>query len=504
MTRLLVLITLSGLLFFQTAVISVNSYAQAPAAQTLPLIQPALPSLLPSDVLAWPLLPNESIASLATLFYPNNTAMQTRFIARSLILNTQELNNQTLTAYAKAQQVTLIIIPTLKSLSTESGQVKSPLKRMDLPQNVRAPWKNPLQMSYALKDAAQFIVSPKLVAAYGNLVKRNEFLKIELQKLNDKLSGLQALMTMLTTEAMRTLSTPDSQNSAPDLEVIQPNIALQSSNATQVITPKMQAHEPHHTHVANSFWLEALAILLLLILIVAFKLYGRNRAKHADLAEQDLFKPLVTGQFIAEPAIVPALNSVQVGALKPLDFSLTQSSYLGNSDKASGNIVVDWGETAQQEESEQILEQARIFVNLGRTDEALQLLKAQIKAMPMTSLHHSLYLLDIFRDQNQKDEFLAYAKQIHEHFNVMMPQWGNAPLAMVVATSLEQFSHIVETLTSLWGKANGYLETKAYLKGLLTDNREKERMGFSLQVFEEIVCLSELLEIREKLVNALD
>ena len=121
--------------------------------------------------------------------------------------------------------------------------------------------------------------------------------------------------------------------------------------------------------------------------------------------------------------------------------------------------------------------------------------------MPKASLHHWLYLLDIFRDRNQKEEFLIYASQLHEHFNVMMPCWDNGPLAMVVATSLEQFSHIVQTLTHLWAQENGYAETKAYLQLLLTDNREKERMGFTMQVFQEIVLLTEVLDIREKLAH---
>lgn len=497
MTRLLVLITLSVLVFFQTALIPVFNFAEATTSQVMPLAQPVLPATLPDNTMTWPLLPNESIARLASLFYPKNAVMQTRFIARTL-----ELNSQAFTADAQVQQVTLIVIPELKSLSSESGVAKTSLKHMYLPQNVRAPWKNPLQMSYDLKDAAEFIVSAKLVAAYERLVKRNEFLKIELQKLNDKLIKLQALMTVLKAEALRILSAPNAQKTELDIEVTEPSIAKQTSSIAKVSMPIAPTRAPAESNVTHHFWLAALAFLLLVIFIIAYKLYSRNHARHSDLTEASLFKPLATGQFKAEPVLATELASAQGGALKPLDFSLTQSSFVGNtSSQAGDDIVVDWGETAPQEESEQILEQARIFVNIGRTDEAVELLKAQIKAMPMTSLHHWLYLLDIFRDLNQKDEFLAFAKQLHEHFNVMMPQWDNAPLAMVVATSLEQFSHIVQTLTSLWGKENGYLETKTYLQELLTDNREKERMGFTIQVFQEIVCLSELLEVREKLAS---
>ena len=152
-----------------------------------------------------------------------------------------------------------------------------------------------------------------------------------------------------------------------------------------------------------------------------------------------------------------------------------------------------------KEESELVLEQARIYVNIGRTQEAIELLKAQIKTMPKASAHHCLYLLDIYRDTNQKEEFLVYAKQLNQHFNVMMPMWESAPLPMVVASTLEEFAHIVEKLTKLW--AENLTEAEAYVEELLTDNRDNERAGFGMEVFQELVLLRDILKARNKLTE---
>jgi len=514
MKRLLVLITLSVGLFLQITLIPTYGFAEVPASQIVPLAQPVLPSTLPKNAITWPLLPNESIASLATLFYPNNAEMQTRFIARTVALNSQALNtqqsrglqfnSQTLNPYAKTQQVTLIVIPELKSLSSAAGEDKSTLKHMDLPKNVRAPWKNPLQMSYSLKDGAQFIVNPKLVAAYDDLVKRNEFLKVELQKLNDRLSKLQSLMVTLKAEAIRILSMPVVQSPVSDVEVDLLKLAKKPAKIAKATMPLNNASALEKTNTVNYLLMGLLAVLSIIICIITFKAYRQHQLKYLDLTAAGLFKPLETGQFKS----ASDLTVEQGGALKSLDFSLTKSGFVSNLAEHTGeDIEVNWGETevsVHQQEGDQILEEARIFVNIGRVDEAVELLKAQIKAMPKTSLHHWLYLLDIFRDRHQQDEFISFAKQLHENFNVMMPQWDNEPLGMVMSSSLEQFAHIVETLTSLWGKENGYLETKAYLEELLTDNREKERAGFSMQVFQEIVLLTEVLEIREKLAHHSD
>lgn len=152
-----------------------------------------------------------------------------------------------------------------------------------------------------------------------------------------------------------------------------------------------------------------------------------------------------------------------------------------------------------------VLEQAKIYVNINRQREAIMLLKSQIQSTPKTSLHHWLALLDIYRQTNQKEEFLDYARQLHQTFNVMLPTWDNSPLPMVVATSLEEFPHVMEHIIELWTYCDmdeeKTAETKAYLDTLLTDNRDSERAGFGLEVLQEIMLLRDLLDMREKLAH---
>ena len=113
------------------------------------------------------------------------------------------------------------------------------------------------------------------------------------------------------------------------------------------------------------------------------------------------------------------------------------------------------------------------------------------------------YLLDIYRKSNQKDAFLNNAKQLHEKFNIVMPQWEKSMFSPSVVSSLEELPHIVERLTKLWateGKVTeNMLETKGYLDELLMDNRSTERIGFGIEVFQEIMLLRDILDMRLKL-----
>jgi tetratricopeptide (TPR) repeat protein len=238
------------------------------------------------------------------------------------------------------------------------------------------------------------------------------------------------------------------------------------------------------------FWFLAIFLLAITALAIAWRAFSQRQAKNLYLAANGDFDPLKTGIF-DQSAVIGYQDN-----LSKVDFSLTQN---GLSESMS---VVDLSEVHgldYQEEGEMILEQARIYVNIGRLEEATDLLKAQIKTMPQASLHHWLYLLDIYREHQQKNEFLQYAKQLHETFNVMMPLWDNAALPMVIASSLEEFPHIVNNLTGLWANPDPLTDAQIYIEELLMDNRASERAGFSMEVFQELVTLRDLVTVRAKM-----
>jgi hypothetical protein len=85
----------------------------------------------------------------------------------------------------------------------------------------------------------------------------------------------------------------------------------------------------------------------------------------------------------------------------------------------------------------------------------------------------------------------------------MMPQWEDSTFPLIVASSLEELPHIIDSLTKLWtteGKVTeNMVKTKGYLEELLMDNRSTERMGFGIEVFKEIMFLRDMLDMRFKL-----
>ena len=141
----------------------------------------------------------------------------------------------------------------------------------------------------------------------------------------------------------------------------------------------------------------------------------------------------------------------------------------------SGTMIVtdlsDLGISYFEDDASQALEQAKIFLEIQREDEAIKLLKAQISAAPKATLQHWILLLDIFRNTNQKEEFMQYAKLLHENFNVIMPAWESTTLPAAITNSLEEFEHISAKMTQLWAscekEAQRISQTKKYLDDLL-------------------------------------
>ena len=147
------------------------------------------------------------------------------------------------------------------------------------------------------------------------------------------------------------------------------------------------------------------------------------------------------------------------------------------------------------------LEEAKLLMSVNRGTDAIAHLKMTIESQPKASINHWLYLLEVFRKLNLKDEFEAYAERMHETFNVMTPVWYEKEAAvntvMIVPQSLEEFPHIMEQLYGVWP---GELAS-VYLRSLITDNRGGERAGFGKSVVGEILFLIELLDSYKDIPN---
>ena len=143
------------------------------------------------------------------------------------------------------------------------------------------------------------------------------------------------------------------------------------------------------------------------------------------------------------------------------------------------------------------LEEAKLLLSVNRATDAIAHLKATISAQPKASLNHWLYLLEVFRKLNMKDEFEQYADGLHQTFNVMTPVWYESSVAIYVPQSLEEFPHIMEQLYGVWP---GELAS-VYLRSLISDNRGGDRVGFGKEVVGEILFLIELIDSYKDIPN---
>ena len=71
--------------------------------------------------------------------------------------------------------------------------------------------------------------------------------------------------------------------------------------------------------------------------------------------------------------------------------------------------------------------------------------------------------------------------------------WDDAIAPRTLPQYLEEFPNIMEKLYIVWPSN----QAKDYLRSLITDNRDGERIGFGMAVLSEILLLIALLETRK-------
>lgn len=493
----------------------------------------SLPASQGQAAMVWSLMPGESVSRLARLFYPKNKNMQQLFIAETLHLSRKIQPN--LTASSSSNQITSIVIPDIKRLAEQGSR----LKLVQIKTNSD---KQTLRTNNSFTEVVTSEISPTMPLVYDELIKKNEFLKLELEKLNVKLTYLQQVLDTLKVEVAglftNNFASSDTKQKSEPLQEQQPSsltdlvkqdlanpansTLIQNSQANPspvtvaqkitshiqnqaVVSPILVSAKEPISFKSQYLWMSILPLVLVISFFIGFIFHSRRNAKDLYLAATGKFNSLGKKAFIKQDKLQAVTAPIALKSKLPIVQNEFTHSMPGAdlSAKPKPERAVDI--QFDKNEAELILEQAKIFVQIDRPAYAIKLLKTQINAAPKAALHHWLYLLDIYRNTNQEEEFLKYAEQLHQNFNVVMPLWDNTPSKMMIASSIEEFTHISNKVTKLWAdcekEAKKIAQTKVYLDELLTDNRDSERAGFSMEVFQEIILLRDLLDVRDKLVQ---
>lgn len=462
-------------------------FAVALFVATFSSLLPAQSGSLQQTAMSWPMQQGESLNDVARLFYPKNQYMQRQFVAAAVKLNRDALPE--LKPNTAFMQESSIVIPDIKALSSKSPPRTTQIR---------------VQRVTEVADSG---ISAKLQADYENLVQRNALFKLELEKLNTHLARLEQVFTALKVELMQLIerATPVPQAVLP---VALPKTVTAPTIAEPLVkeTPTAQSGRQPSTTLPGDkeqvpsmyLWIPIFTTFVVLSLFIGLILYMRRQTVSAGVVADANFAPLSKNAFLASIFSVFPRSKIKAESLA------LQSEFSGSITEADPSMQ----DMDEKEDGELVLEQAKIYVNLGRYDDAIQLLNAHIAVAPAFTLQHWLYLLNIYRDTDQREAFEASAKQLHQTFNVVMPQWEKVSTVdafYAPTNTLEEYDYIVNKVTKLWAdcekETEKMLETKQYLDKLLTDTRDHQRTGFSMEVFEEIVLLRDMLDTREKLAQ---
>jgi len=146
-------------------------------------------------------------------------------------------------------------------------------------------------------------------------------------------------------------------------------------------------------------------------------------------------------------------------------------------------------------ELSQVTDEAQVYVDLGRSDEAIDILRDHIESQ--TSERDSpaawLMIFDLYRRTNNRAGYDELAPKFRTHFNGRMPDWDNYGHELALDDGLEAFPHLVAVLQRDWGTP----EARKFLEELLYDNRGGSRLGFSLAAYRDILLLLQVHEALE-------
>ena len=141
-------------------------------------------------------------------------------------------------------------------------------------------------------------------------------------------------------------------------------------------------------------------------------------------------------------------------------------------------------------ELSQVTEEARVYVDLGQPERAIEVLSKHIRQNPRATPAAWIMLLDLHHANGDRQDFRRLSDEFHEHFNVQTPMWeGFGTSEAGVDNGLDAFPHITKEIVDLWRKPGCH----EYLAQLLYDNREGRRIGFPLTAYGDILLRLQVL-----------
>ncbi len=444
------------------------------------------------EVLIWPALPNESVQKIAAQLYPNNADLQRKFVFKTIRLNAENKLNLTESQNFTAPRA--ILIPTPETLKDGIRAIKP-----SAPETTAAQSK--LSMSYYMAQPKND-VQPAISAV-------DTLPSIKAPNIAPPVAAQQTIPSPVAATTEQIVAAPKTQ-SLPVKPAVEPaSIELPSVHIdTQAINQQSQAWQSNISNwwrgSINNWHLPTIDLKVLNLPVTINQFLWFISLLLAVLGLLSLLLARIAHRkknALLQEAFIPPLHSKDSGVLlRQYPVNTHGESTEKSAEKATESLNDTFATPPTAPEFEehsdrQILAEAKAYEKNDRDDEAIEHIKWAIRAKQKVSIELWLYLLDLYRKHNKQEDFDNYAKAMHQTYNVMIPQWQEKKVAMVVAQTLEDFPHLAEKLCAIWSSAAPAMD---FLQGLVDDNRDGERLGFSRAVVDEILLLCLILEARDR------
>ncbi len=319
-----------------------------------------------------------------------------------------------------------------------------------------------------------------------------------------------AAVAPLSSVTLPPVSPPQPAAAPSSAASVAPSASTSSPTPPNVATP-MKPRTPNRP--SSNLWTERryeILGALVLVLAVAALWFLRRRAQHNVAMQAQTILPESIGGTPSEPTSRWQLVGESEN-LSVFDHG-SAGNAKGGTTSAGHSPAATPSSSDQHNEVTGVLELAEIMVSFGRLAGAAQSLEEFIANRPQVAVTPWLKLLEIYRQNGQRDAFDALGIRLRKHFNVAPPDWeamdenSFAPLSTsdALAIPVEQLMSRLPTLAQLPHIQSELLRTWAtpecadYIDKLLRDNRNGERRGFLLGTVRELLLLSDLLETQIK------
>jgi len=427
----------------------------------------------------WRASEGDTLESIAEALVPDNLAQQRRMLAAL------KRANPKLSGRPGLADGTPVAIPDVRQrLVAERETVPEPRPRLrseespppppappKIAKPVAAPTAGGVDRVVLGAPPAEIAPGQKAVPAKGSREELDErMLKVQatIQSLNTQIEALDKALA-LTTEAMALQQ------------------RMQAAEAARGSLPAPIAKPAEPPPAASSNWLEVLLSALAggLVAVGLAHFLGR---RHERRAEDQVPLAIAVPARPAAPAPGPASRVEPVASpagtttgAAPVDLHLDGFS------RPPGDLkAVD----VRYNQDESAIALAEIMLSFGRLEGATETLARHVDESASDNPRPWLMLLDLYRRGGLCADYTKLLPTLRKKFNLQVPAWQELEAPVSGLKSLENYEHVIERLTATWGTQN----CLNYLYRLVHDNREGQRIGFPLEVVEEIVLLMLILE----------